>query len=627
MFRKLVSNLAFSPALIGQLGFYARRLKKEELTRRLGLIFTVLALVVQSFAVFQPPEAANASSNADFVRGGVSSVPDFLRAYDGSPKLKGLFTSLGITRAEIAAANATTIGQRGYYNWSMTSLYSAAQGQKAYTYYQADGTAQTVYNRPMVLTEQGGPTYPVFAGHSQAFGWFAIKKDCGNLITKKQPHAEPQPESTCKNLGVVALDAQRFKFTAKSDVTGNATIRGYTFVIESLPDENVIHRERIATTEQSATYQYERTKPGLYRASVIVHTSLGDRANKNCRATFRVKEVHVEQVTAVCSGLKIHKIGQTNIEMTGAAAVNKATVSKYTFVIKNSKGKVISTQVVKTNKLSAKTDAVSIETPGKYTARLTVKTSLGDKTDADCTGKFTITAPNVCSLNPELPANSPDCQPCPTNPDIWYKDPACVPTECTDDTCVGELIEQKTAVNLDQSSADAASVLAMPSDRISYTVSVENKGSAPVTKSIEEALEDVLQYAVVADTGGGTFNAETKTLSWPAVEVKAGEKQSRTFMVRLASSVAATNTGTSDETSYDCTMTNTFGNSININVECPVQKVVVEQLVGELPETGPGENLIFSGILLSIVTYFYARARQTGKEIRLIRRDINAGTI
>lgn len=479
----------------------------------------------------------------------------------------------------------------------------------------------------MTLTEEGNPPYPVFAGHSQAFGWFAIKKDCGNLITKKQPHAEPQPDSTCKNLNVTALDAQRFKFTAKSDVTGNAIIRGYTFIVESLPDETIVHRERITTTEQSATYQYERTKPGLYRVSVVVHTSLGDRTNNNCRTTFRVKEVHVDQPTAVCSGLKVRKIGRTNIEMTGSAAVNKATVSKYTFVIKNSKNKVVSTQVVETNKLSARTDAATINTPDQYTARLTVTTSLGDKTDADCTGKFTITAPNVCSLNPELPANSPDCQPCPTNPDIWYKDAACVSTECTDDTCTGELVEQKTAVNLDQSGADAASVLALPSDRISYTVSVENKGAASVTKTIEETLEDVLQYAVVADAGGGTFNAETKTLSWPAVEIKPGEKQSRTFMIRLASSIAATNTGTSDGASYDCTMTNTFGNSININVECPVQKVVVEQLVGELPETGPGENLMFAGALLSVVTYFYLRARQTSKEIRLIRRDINAGTI
>ncbi len=62
MFRKLVSSLPFSPALVGQLGFYARRLSKEQATRRLGLIFTVLALVVQSFAVFSPPEQTYAAS-------------------------------------------------------------------------------------------------------------------------------------------------------------------------------------------------------------------------------------------------------------------------------------------------------------------------------------------------------------------------------------------------------------------------------------------------------------------------------------------------------------------------------------------------------------------------------------
>jgi len=54
MFRKIVSNLAFSPALVGQLGFYAKRLRREEATRRVGLIFTALALVVQGFAVFTP---------------------------------------------------------------------------------------------------------------------------------------------------------------------------------------------------------------------------------------------------------------------------------------------------------------------------------------------------------------------------------------------------------------------------------------------------------------------------------------------------------------------------------------------------------------------------------------------
>ncbi|SRR6266702_541046 len=62
MFRKLVSSLPFSPALVGQLGFYARRLSREQATRRLGLIFTALAVMVQAFAFISPPEQTFAAS-------------------------------------------------------------------------------------------------------------------------------------------------------------------------------------------------------------------------------------------------------------------------------------------------------------------------------------------------------------------------------------------------------------------------------------------------------------------------------------------------------------------------------------------------------------------------------------
>ena len=74
-------------------------------------------------------------------------------------------------------------------------------------------------------------------------------------------------------------------------------------------------------------------------------------------------------------------------------------------------------------------------------------------------------------------------------------------------------------------------------------------------------------------------------------------------------------------------MDNTFGNNVRINVECPVQKVIVEQTVSQLPHTGPGENMIFAGVVFAVVSYFYARSRQVKKEVRLIRRDLNAGTI
>ena len=144
---------------------------------------------------------------------------------------------------------------------------------------------------------------------------------------------------------------------------------------------------------------------------------------------------------------------------------------------------------------------------------------------------------------------------------------------------------------------------------------------------MQEDLSDVLEYATVVDQGGGEFNAQTKILTWPAVKLAAGQKQSRTIAVQLLSDIPRTNTGTGVPTSYDCKIDNTFGNTVNVNVDCPPEKVIVEQVVAELPHTGPRENMIFAVVLLTVVTYFYARSRQLGREVRLIRRNLNTGTI
>lgn len=152
MFRKIVSNLAFSPALVGQLGFYAKRLRKEEATRRIGLIFTALALVVQSFAVFSPPESANAASSSDFIRGGFSNVNEYLSHYDqNSNSLKDIFTSLGISRNEIRDAKKGTINSKDVLSWGMSSRFSAAQGERTYSYSKSNGSTGTVYYRPLSL--------------------------------------------------------------------------------------------------------------------------------------------------------------------------------------------------------------------------------------------------------------------------------------------------------------------------------------------------------------------------------------------------------------------------------------------------------------------------------------------
>lgn len=618
MFRKIVSNLAFSPALVGQLSFYARRLRKEELTRRLGLIFTALALVVQSFAVFQPPEAANASSPADFVSGGVSSIGGFLKAYDGNSRdIKGLFNSLGITRAEIAAAKSGTIGASGYYNWSMTSLYSHSQGQRSYTYYHADGAQKTVYNRPMALTQTGRAPYPVYIGHSAKFGWFAIKKDCGNLITKKQPPADKPPVAACKTLKATLVSRTRVRFDAQATAGNDAKIKSYTFVVRNASGKE-IHSKTVNTGARTASYTYDQPKVGNYKVGVRVNTSVGVQRDANCNATFTVKAPPATPV-AVCSRLGATITNRVNVDMVGEATTSGgAKVSKYTFVITDASGKTVATRTVTTSKLSAEADSVNLATAGKYTARLTVATSLGNKTDAeDCVKQFTITPPAACSYNPALPPNHPDCQPCPGNPEIWIKD----------EECAAELISTKTSDNISQGGVDASTVSAKAGDRISYTINMENVGLASKSVTLTESLSDVLQYAQLIDMGGGTFNKDTKELTWPAASIAPKAKQTRTFVVRVLETIPTTNTGASDETSFDCHMTNTFGNSVDITVACPPEKVVVEQVVSELPTTGPGENMLFAGTLLAVVVYFYARSRQLGKEVRLIRRDVTVGAI
>ncbi len=548
MFRKIVSNLAFSPALVGQLSFYAKRLKKEELTRRLGLIFTVLALVVQSLAVFSPPEAVNAAHPSDFVSGGVGSIQQYLGHYDqNTNNIRDLYNTLGITRAEIANTSPQQVNSRrdGVISWGLTSRFSQAAGENPYTVQTASGNMRTFYNRPLSLWDTGanvsrGSTYTVFAGYSAKVGWFAIMMACGNLITKTVP---PPPQCPPNTVGTYPNCAAPCPHPGKS------------------------------------------------------HLAAGD---PGCKPDPVVQ----------CTSLTINKLNGS-YALKGTATATNATIQSYTYTIKRD-GSVVET---KTNPSSSPTDTYTFATKdeGTYEVNLTVKTSIGDKTSPNCVKKFSIPPPEKCPQNPSLSVDDPNCQPCPENNTVWIKDESCK-----------TIIMTKSARNLTQN-LDARSSVARTTDKVTYTITAENTKTIKDEYVFNEKLDDVLEYATLVDAGGAKFDEATKTLTWPSTTLEAKQKQSRTFAVQLLPSIPLTNTGTSFASSYDCKMTNTFGNQIDIMVDCPPEKVIIEQTVSELPQTGPRENMIFAGILLSIVIFFYARSRQLGKEVRLIRRNVTTG--
>lgn len=557
MFRKLVSNLAFSPALIGQIGFYAKRLRKEEATRRIGLIFTALALVVQSFAVFSPPEAANASSSSDFIKGGVSSKAEYLRNYDqNTNNIKDLFKELGITRNNIEDAKASKLNSRdGVYSWGLKSHFSSSQGERSYKVKTASGGTRTFYTRPLYLwdtkpyTKKYGSTYEAYVGKTSKGKYFALLKICGNLVLKEIPPAPKCPTGQVGTYPNCTTPPKMCPYPGKTDI--------------------------VAT-------------------------------DPNCKP----------DPVAACSSLKVIKlIDKYQLDAT-SIATNGATITSYTYAIKRD-GKIIDTITQPAGGQLTNTAFTTQTAQGAYTVELTVKTSLGEKTGADCVKKFTIPAPKMCPLNPSILESSPECQPCPGDETIWVKDAA----------CAANLINTKSATNVTQGDVDASTTTAQAGDKITYTLNLSNGGKAATDVMPTEELMDVLEYATLIDNGGGVFDEDAKTLTWPAVTLAASEKQTRMFTIQVVSEIPAMGTGVSDKTSYDCRIDNTFGNTVSVGVDCPIQKEIVEQTVSELPHTGPRENMVFAGITLAIVGYFYARSRQMKKEIRLIRRDINSGTI
>lgn len=188
------------------------------------------------------------------------------------------------------------------------------------------------------------------------------------------------------------------------------------------------------------------------------------------------------------------------------------------------------------------------------------------------------------------------------------------------------IIKSNTAINISQGSTDATSSTARPNDKIRYTITAKNDNTSAQTIQLYEDLYDVLEYSALIDGGGGVFDNDTRRLSWPDITLDPGSEQTRTFVVKMNDIIYATAQGVSEPASYDCTITSVFGNAINISVGCPIQKSI-EKVTLALPKTSLTVNMLFSGLLLVFSAFFYARAEQIDKEIRIIRKNLHKGAI
>lgn len=202
MFKKLLSNLPFTPSLIGQVAFYAKRLRQEEKLRRTGFILIVLAMAIQIFAVVSPPQPTLAESSNDIIRGGFTTKEQaVLHCLNGASDFYEILTYYGLGCDSIDHAETVNIRSTDY-NKQLDSLGRNPQGPtiqrtgKATDEYPVFISGRTYYMKNLWAWDSGAySTYKVLKMTNKHGQVVMVMYNCGNIITvdKYTPPAPPPP--------------------------------------------------------------------------------------------------------------------------------------------------------------------------------------------------------------------------------------------------------------------------------------------------------------------------------------------------------------------------------------------------------------------------------------------------
>ena len=228
MFRKLVTNLPYSPGLLNQVGFYAKRLKQEEFIRRLGLVFAVLALLINiNISIFSPQASVLASPGNDVVTGGivgdtVSSIQQHaINAMQGSAYTAAIFDYYGITEQDIRNTALQTIntGDESLRSVGRQAFGRGAESCKTHQGYSfCERSIYAAYNYRGLNVRALTGLRANKVGHADP--WFALIESCGNVVIrvgKDESISLAKTLSPQQNQLVKAGDTIDFRIKIKSN--------------------------------------------------------------------------------------------------------------------------------------------------------------------------------------------------------------------------------------------------------------------------------------------------------------------------------------------------------------------------------------------------------------------------
>lgn len=649
MFRKLISNLPFNPSLLGTVSFYAKRVKAEESLRRLGFGFVALAMFIQMFAVMAPPEKSLAYSS-DYIINGLRTRDDILRAWDGQTTDKNvaaIYSRFGLTREDIAALpmqpNVTLRSDRAdYWTIGRTSLSAVSKAGSIQQVYKdsevpINAGPDTVYLRQLRAWDIINPynTYRAFEGTKNGQKYW-ILVDCGNFTQVGQPNlTEPALEfrKTIRGGPQVLKPGEEFSFMFeyRNQVPGSQLA------------QDVILRDTFDLANFDIISSYIEGQPGVsvqrYMNGASMALPLGnvpfsEQFKLAARVSVRLKN-NLPNGTKACNAAKLTANNAAEvwsgggnlcvtvitpcpldsaISSTDPACVTPAVACRVTnsAVNRTTKSFTLHTRVTSSNQKMT-TIRSYVYDFGDGSAVQTKRSAAYEDTESHTYEDGSYNSTVVINYS----TGTGDSQ---TDQSV-----ACsAPIESKPDQPLSQSKEARNLTqNLDAEATPGSKAKA--GDTIEYTLITNNSyGYDRANVNISDYIGDILEYATLDEAflkqQGGTFDGTSKTVSWNDQNVKADSQLKKVFRVQMKSPIPSTNQPGAMTTSFDCQISNKFGNQLDIKVDCPVVKSA-EYVTERLPNTGPGTSLVIGFVASAIFAYFFARSRLLAQELEIIRTD------
>lgn len=213
MFKKIISQLSFSPVTVERLGEYAKSIRKRQHIHGWAILVLLLLITAQLITMSLPVNPVVQPTSNDLIPGGLPSRETVLSAYDNnSDGFKDTASLFSITRSNLASANMTDFCLKEASALYTTSRVPYLEAKQVSTY---EVSGEPIYIQP--LSER----HPVngWCGISENGKTFFINATDGNIVSPELPNDRGIQTNLVKSLNVDSLNAQ-----AGQSITWNLSI-------------------------------------------------------------------------------------------------------------------------------------------------------------------------------------------------------------------------------------------------------------------------------------------------------------------------------------------------------------------------------------------------------------------